>query len=69
MKQFYFDTCTLFEPALIMAHLYLGPHRLMFGTDYPYVEADGTHVEPLPLPDDEKRAIIGANATREFSLD
>ena len=68
VKQFYFDTCTFFAPPLLMAHSYLGPDRLMFGTDYPFVDANGDYIEALPLSKSDKAAIMGGNAARLFGL-
>ncbi len=68
VKQFYFDTCTFYEPPLMMAHKYIGGDRLMFGTDYPYVDANAGYVEALPIADADQAAIMGGNAARVFGL-
>ena len=68
VKRFYFDTCTFYEPPLMMAHKYIGGDRLMFGTDYPYVDANGDYIDALPLEAADKAAIMGGNAARLFGL-
>jgi aminocarboxymuconate-semialdehyde decarboxylase len=68
VKQFYFDTCTFYEPPLMMAHKYIGGDRLMFGTDYPYVDETRGYIEALPLGAGDKAAIMGGNAARVFGL-
>ncbi len=68
VKRFYFDTCSFYEPPLMMAHNYFGRDRLMFGTDYPYVDANAGYIEALPLEAADKAAIMGGNAARVFGL-
>jgi aminocarboxymuconate-semialdehyde decarboxylase len=68
VKQFYFDTCTFYEPPLMMAHKYIGGDRLMFGTDYPYVDETRGYIDALPLERADKDAIMGGNAARIFKL-
>ena len=68
VKQFYFDTCTFYEPPLMMAHKYIGGDRLMFGTDYPYVDETRGYIDALPLGAADKAAIMGGNAARVFKL-
>lgn len=64
----YYDTCSFFGPAIMMAHSLFGPERLLFGTDYPFIDIDASHVEKLALPDDEKALIFGGNAARILRL-
>jgi predicted TIM-barrel fold metal-dependent hydrolase len=53
----------------MLAHAVVGPDRLMFGTDYPYIGfGDASHVEKLPIPVAEKQAILGGNAAHVFGL-
>ena len=67
-KNFYYDTCSFFAPALMMARELFGPDHLLWGTDDPFIAADSAHVEALPIPDDEKAAILGGNAGRLLGL-
>ena len=68
VRQLYFDTCAFSEHALRLACAVVGPERLLFGTDYPYIDADAGHVERLALGQAEQSAILGGNAARLFGL-
>jgi aminocarboxymuconate-semialdehyde decarboxylase len=67
-KNLYYDTCVFYGPTLMEACRFAGPERLMFGTDYPYVEQDSGHVDGLDLPAKTREAINGGNAARVFGL-
>ncbi len=68
-KRLYYDTCSYSTEAQMLAHAIVGPDRLMFGTDYPYIGfGDTSHVTKLPISDAEKAAILGGNAARVFGL-
>ncbi len=68
MRQLYFDTCAFSEHALRLACAVVGPERLLFGTDYPYIDADAGHVERLALGQAEQGAVLGGNAARLFGI-
>jgi len=68
VKNFYLDTCSFFEPAVMMAKDYLGVDRLLFGTDYPYVERDTTYLERMALSAEDKEKIFCTNAARLFGI-
>jgi len=69
MKQLYYDSCSYSVDSLMLAHRMVGPERMMFGTDYPYIAHGGPdHVLALPVSDEDKRAILGGNAARVFGL-
>ncbi len=67
-KGLYYDTCSFYEPMLMHAREFLGYERMMFGTDYPFVESEGGHLDALDIPDAEKSAMMGTNAARVFGL-
>jgi aminocarboxymuconate-semialdehyde decarboxylase len=67
-KNLYYDTCSFFAPALMEAHSIVGADHLMFGTDYPFVDAGPGHVETLDIDAKEKAKIVGDNAARVFKL-
>ena len=67
-KRLYYDTCSLFGPALMEAREVIGPDRMMMGTDYPFVDIDSGPVDRLPVEAKEKAAINGGNAARVFKL-
>jgi aminocarboxymuconate-semialdehyde decarboxylase len=68
VKELHFDTCINNEAVTMEAHRLLGGGRLMWGTDYPFVETTRDLVERMPLARDEKDAILGGNAARFFGL-
>jgi aminocarboxymuconate-semialdehyde decarboxylase len=68
MKRFYYDTCIFFAPAILMARDWVGNDRLMWGTDFPYVDQNTAYVDNLPIPQADSDAILGGNAQRVFKL-
>ena len=67
-KRLYYDTCSFYGPALMMAHAIVGAERLLWGSDDPFIGADTGHVERLPLPQSDKAKILGGNAARLLKL-
>ena len=67
-KRLHYDTCSFYGPTLMMAHAIVGPERLLWGSDDPYIGADTAHVDQLPIPDRDKAMILGGNAARLFDL-
>lgn len=67
-KRLYYDTCSFYGPTLLMAHAIVGPERLLWGSDDPYIGADTAHVDKLPIPPQDKAMILGGNAARLFGL-
>jgi aminocarboxymuconate-semialdehyde decarboxylase len=67
-QQLYYDTCSFSAEAILLAHRLIGADRLLFGTDYPYIDTGSDHVTTLPIPTKERSAILGANAVRLFGL-
>ncbi len=50
----------------------IGPERVLFGTDFPWYDVEATIDQVMELPylaDEEKEAILGANAVRVLGLD
>jgi aminocarboxymuconate-semialdehyde decarboxylase len=68
LKGLYFDTCINDHDVLMAAHKLMGPDRLMWGTDYPFVDNDTKQVEGMEISAAEKKAIIGDNAQRIFKI-
>lgn len=68
VRDLYFDTCAFSEHALRLACAVVGPGRLLFGTDYPYIDADAAHVERLELSPPDQSAVLGGNAARLFGI-
>jgi aminocarboxymuconate-semialdehyde decarboxylase len=67
-KRLYYDTCSFFAPALMMAHGYVGPDRILFGTDDPFINTGSAHVDDLPIDKADKDKILGENARRILKL-
>ena len=67
-KGLYYDSCSFYEPALMQAHAIVGPDRILWGTDDPFIGADASHVETLPIPLEERSRILGGNAARLFGI-
>jgi aminocarboxymuconate-semialdehyde decarboxylase len=67
-RHLYYDTCSFFGPALRMAHELVGADHLLWGSDDPFIGADASHVEKLPLPSADKAKILGGNAARLLKI-
>lgn len=68
-RTLYYDSCAYSVEAQMLAYRTVGPGRMMFGTDYPYIaHGDASHVEQLPVSGEDKAAILGGNAKRVFGL-
>jgi aminocarboxymuconate-semialdehyde decarboxylase len=67
-KNLYYDTCSIGQNGLMLAHDYVGRERMMFGTDYPYTPHTTKYVEDLPLSPADKELCLGGNAQRVFGL-
>ena len=65
----FYDTCSFYGPALMMAHGILGPQQLLWGTDDPFIGADTSHVDKLDVSAWDKALILGGNAARIFGID
>src|SRR5687767_14435138 len=67
IRRFRFDTLT-HDDALLRALIdYVGPERVLLGSDYPFDMGDARHVETvraLSLPPDHEAAILAGNAER-----
>jgi aminocarboxymuconate-semialdehyde decarboxylase len=67
-RQLYYDTCSFSADAILLAHRLIGPERLLFGTDYPYIDTGADYVTALPISVKDRSAILGANSARLFGF-
>jgi len=67
-KNLYYDTCTFYGPTIAEACRFAGPDKVMFGTDYPFVNQTLKHVDVPEVPEGAKAGIDGDNAARVFNL-
>jgi aminocarboxymuconate-semialdehyde decarboxylase len=71
LRRFYYDTVT-FDGDLLRALVdYVGPERVLLGTDRPFDMGTTRSVEEvraLRLPEAQERALLGGNAERLFAL-
>jgi aminocarboxymuconate-semialdehyde decarboxylase len=67
-KNLYYDTCTFYGPTIAEACRFAGPEKVMFGTDYPFVDQTFKHVDAPEVADSVKAGINGDNAARVFGL-
>lgn len=70
LKQVYFDVVSPLPLAMKFALEMMGPDRLLFASDHPWVEPRliAGHLESLSLPPGDARKIFTDNARRLFSL-
>jgi aminocarboxymuconate-semialdehyde decarboxylase len=67
-KNLYYDTCTFYGPTIAEACRFAGPDKVMFGTDYPFVDQTLQHIDAPEVPAAAKAGINGDNAARVFKL-
>ncbi len=72
LRNVYVDTANL-NPQIHLANLaFMGPERMLFGTDSPPMstplEAAIAMVDDLPISDEERRNVLEGNARRLFAL-
>lgn len=72
LKQFHFDTVNFDQNALMLAVQFAGADRVLAGSDYPHqigsIQKMKAALTGLPLPEDQKAAILGGNAARVYGL-
>jgi aminocarboxymuconate-semialdehyde decarboxylase len=67
-KRLNYDTTAFGKNALMLAINTVGASQILLGTDDPFIGADTSHVERLPISAADKAAILGGNAARLFQL-
>jgi aminocarboxymuconate-semialdehyde decarboxylase len=67
-KNFWYDSCSFYAPFIEMVTGIVGVDKMMFGTDYPFIDRDSAHVDQLKFNNEEKNKILGGNAQALFKL-
>src|SRR5262245_54311164 len=70
LRQVYLDVVSPLPLAMQFAHAFVGPDRLLYASDHPWVDPEliADHLRSLKLPKEDERKIFGANARRLFNL-
>ena len=70
LREVYLDSVTPSAQTLRFAYEFAGQHRLLFGTDDPWVDSELLlqALEALELPDAEREAVCSGNARALFGL-
>lgn len=70
LRRIYLDTVSPSIQALHYAYQFSGAHRLLFGTDHPWVDMPRFVglIEEMDIPDAHRARIFGENATALFGL-
>ena len=70
LRQVWFDIVSPLPEAIRFAHSLLGPERLLYASDYPWVQPDVIlrTLEAAQLPPEDQAAILQGNARRLFRL-
>lgn len=68
LKRLYYDTCSFSPPAIRMAREMVGPGRLLFGTDYPFVPVGPDHLDGLDFDAAEMEDIKSGTAAALFGI-
>jgi aminocarboxymuconate-semialdehyde decarboxylase len=68
LKEFYYDTVSFYEPALMCAYSFAGSEHLILGSDYPHVIGNISEsissIEELKITESEKDNIFHRNLER-----
>ena len=67
-KSLYYDTTSFDTQAIDWALRVAGPEHVLFGTDDPYINADTSLIDGMPLDAETKALVLGGNAARLLGL-
>ncbi|MYF99225.1 amidohydrolase family protein [Candidatus Poribacteria bacterium] len=70
LRQIYMDTVSPSLQALHFAYEFVGEHRLLFGTDHPWVDMQRFVglIEEMDIPEAARARIFGENAAKLFDI-
>ena len=67
-KALYYDTTAFGEKALCFLLDVVGADHVLFGTDDPYINADTSYIDRLPITAEERQKIFSGNASQIINL-
>lgn len=67
-KRFWYDSCSFYPPFIEMVGGIVGWDRILFGTDFPFIDRGADHVEALGIDPQERAGVLGGNAQRLWTL-
>jgi aminocarboxymuconate-semialdehyde decarboxylase len=72
LKQFYYDTVSFYQPALMCTYYSVGADHMVLGSDYPHVIGDisksVSSINALDIPFEDKEMIFGKNGKKILKL-
>ena len=72
LKQFYYDTVSFYQPALMCTYDAVGAEHMVMGSDYPHVIGDisksVSSINALDIPFEDKEMIFGKNGKKILKL-
>jgi aminocarboxymuconate-semialdehyde decarboxylase len=66
--RFWYDTCSFYPPFIEMVARVVGWDRILFGTDYPFIDRGSEHVEALEVSPEVRAGILGGFARPLFGI-
>lgn len=67
-RRFWYDSCSFFPPFIEMVRQFAGTEKLMFGTDYPFIDLGSDHLDQMTFNPADRAAIMGGNARALFGI-
>jgi aminocarboxymuconate-semialdehyde decarboxylase len=67
-RSFWYDSCSFFPPFIEMVRTFAGTEKIMFGTDYPFIDLGSEHLDQMELTQTDRAAIMGGNARSLFGI-
>ena len=67
-RNFWYDSCSFFPPFIEMVRQFAGTEKILFGTDYPFIDLGSEHLDGMTFTAEERAAIMGGNARQLFGI-